>query len=198
MSKIQQVVSRDGLRGVIASEPETGAREVWVRFEDGQSVRVPIDLLEHTADGAYRLTADLGDLKAQEFGARPTVLPVIEETLDIERQRVTTGVVRVHKRVHEREEVIDEPTIREEVSIERIPMEQILDAAPGTRREGDTLIIPVVEEVLVIEKRLMLKEEVRITRRRVEDHNPQHVSLRREEVEVEHLPADEGGLAAEA
>jgi stress response protein YsnF len=51
--------------------------------------------------------------------------------------------------------------------------------------EEDTLIIPVLEEVLVVEKRLLLKEEVRITTRRVETHAPKRVVLRREEATVE-------------
>jgi stress response protein YsnF len=45
----------------------------------------------------------------------------------------------------------------------------------------------VLEEVLVVEKRLLLKEEVRITKRRIETHMPQRVILRREEVAVERI-----------
>ena len=54
------------------------------------------------------------------------------------------------------------------------------------RSEEDTLIIPVLEEVLVVEKRLLLKEEVRITKRE-ETHTPQRVTLRREEAAVERI-----------
>ncbi|NJR12919.1 DUF2382 domain-containing protein, partial [bacterium] len=46
-------------------------------------------------------------------------------------------------------------------------------------------IIPVVEEVIVVEKRLRLREELRVTKQRVEDHTPQQVILRRKEVTVD-------------
>ena len=55
------------------------------------------------------------------------------------------------------------------------------------RQEGDTLIVPVLEEVLVVEKRLLLKEEVRITRTRTEVHSPQAVTLRSEEAVIEEI-----------
>ncbi len=59
------------------------------------------------------------------------------------------------------------------------------------RQEGDLLIVPVVEEVLVVEKRLVLKEELHI-RRRVETESVEvPVELRRQRAEVERVPADE-------
>ena len=53
------------------------------------------------------------------------------------------------------------------------------------------MIVPIMEEVLVIEKRLILKEELHIHKRRVETHQPQQVTLRREEVRVERLDSTE-------
>jgi stress response protein YsnF len=47
------------------------------------------------------------------------------------------------------------------------------------------MIIPLLEEVLVIEKRLILREEVHIKKRHREVHAPQEVLLRKEEVEIE-------------
>jgi len=55
------------------------------------------------------------------------------------------------------------------------------------------MIVPLLEEVLVVEKRLMLREEVRISKRRNETHRPQTVTLRKEDVNVERLEGDEGG-----
>jgi uncharacterized protein (TIGR02271 family) len=51
------------------------------------------------------------------------------------------------------------------------------------------MIVPIMEEVLVIEKRLVLKEELYIRKRRVETHRPQQVRLRSEEARVERLEA---------
>ena len=77
--------------------------------------------------------------------------------------------------------------MREEVIIERVPINRLVEGPVSAHSDGDTLVIPVLEEVLVIEKRLLLKEEVRITKRRVETHRPQRVTVRREEVALERL-----------
>jgi len=64
---------------------------------------------------------------------------------------------------------------------------------PPVRHEGNTMIIPLLEEVLVVEKRLMLREELRVTRTQTEFHAPQQVTLRREEITVDRAPVDGGG-----
>jgi hypothetical protein len=74
-----------------------------------------------------------------------------------------------------------EPLFRENCDIRRVPMKRLLDRPEEPRQEGDTLIIPLMEEVLVLEKRLMLREELHITRRR--EQNPHVSPVRREEFE---------------
>ena len=49
------------------------------------------------------------------------------------------------------------------------------------------MIVPILEEVLVVEKRLMLKEELHIRRRQVEESQPQRIVLRTEEATVERV-----------
>ncbi len=115
------------------------------------------------------------------------VIPVIEETLDVQKRQVETGGVRIIKVVHEREEVVNVPRVREEVTVERVTLNRLVDTPVSMRQEGDTLIIPLLEEVVVMEKRLMVKEELRITTRRIEEQASQQVTLRREEVVVERL-----------
>jgi uncharacterized protein (TIGR02271 family) len=119
------------------------------------------------------------------------VIPVVEEILEVRRHRVETGKVRITKVVHERDEEVSTPRVREEVTIERVTLNRLVDAPVATRQEGDTLIIPVLEEVVVMEKRLMVKEELRITKRRIEEQASQRVTLRREEVMVERLDPSE-------
>jgi len=119
------------------------------------------------------------------------VIPVVEEILDVRQRRVETGRVRITKIVHEREEEVNAPRVREEVTIERVPLNRMVDAPISMRQEGDTFIIPLLEEVVVVEKRLMVKEELRITKRRIEEHTSQQVKLRREEVVVERLDPSE-------
>ena len=122
--------------------------------------------------------------------ADAAVVPVIAEELQVGRQSVETGRVRVTKLVREHEEVVDQPTVTEEVTVERVPVDRFLDGPVGPRQEGETLIVPVVEEVLVVERRLRLKEEVRITRRVSQTRQPQTVMLRSQEVRVERLPGE--------
>ena|SRR2546421_1900649 len=97
---------------------------------------------------------------ASEF---PLVLPVIEEALEVHTSPVETGRVRIRKMVHAREEIVDSPLLRDEVVIERVSINRVIEAPISARSEEDTVVIPLLEEVLVVEKRLLLKEEVRIT-----------------------------------
>lgn len=113
------------------------------------------------------------------------VIPVIEESLDVSKGIVETGVVRVHKSVREHEVVISEPLTSETVHVERVPMDLIVDGPLPVRTEGDVTVIPVVEEVLVTTKQLRLVEEVRITRVRSTNVHHQNVTLRAEDIDVE-------------
>jgi uncharacterized protein (TIGR02271 family) len=116
-----------------------------------------------------------------------TIIPIIEEELLVEKRVVESGGVKVSKQVHVHEEVIDEPLRQEQVTIEHRAVNQRVEAAPSIRREGTTLIIPLVEEILVVEKQLFLKEEIHITMQQTEVQQPQKVKLRREEAIVERL-----------
>jgi stress response protein YsnF len=77
---------------------------------------------------------------------------------------VETARVRVSRATHDHEELVDELLQHEKVEVERIPVGQTIETMPSVRQEGDVTIIPVVEEILVVERRLVLKEEVHIRR----------------------------------
>lgn len=117
------------------------------------------------------------------------IVPVVAQEIEVTKRTIESGRVRITKQVHERVEAVAEPLERERVVVERVAIDQVVTEPPATRQEGDTLIVPVVEEVLVIEKRLVLKEELHITRvRSVEVSPPEHVTLRSEDVRVERVP----------
>lgn len=97
------------------------------------------------------------------------------------------GAVRVHMTVGEREVVVDEPLAEDRVTVERVAINQPIDKPVRPRVEGDTTIIPVMKEVLLVRKQLMLVEEVRLTKTRVEVRQPQTVILRTEEAHVERV-----------
>lgn len=112
------------------------------------------------------------------------VVPVIQEQVTFDKKIVETGKVRISKRVSQHEQLVDVPFMREQVSIERVPVNQVVDAPPQVRHEGDTMIIPVVEEQVFYQKRLVLVEELRVRKQIIEEHKPQQITLMKEEVEV--------------
>jgi stress response protein YsnF len=111
-------------------------------------------------------------------------LQLLAEELSIAKEEREAGRVRVSTRTFEREVQIGENLARERVDIETVPVGRRIDAVPEVRCEGDTTIVPVVEEVLVIERQLMLKEEVRIKRVRTTERHQEKVILRHQEAVV--------------
>jgi uncharacterized protein (TIGR02271 family) len=116
-------------------------------------------------------------------------VPVIEEELEVGKRRVEGDRVSVRTIPRERTEVVEQPLESMEVEIERITIDREIDTAPEIRNDGDTMIIPIVEERLVVEKRLFLREEVHVHRRRVVTQFRQNVTLRSQEVVVERRDA---------
>ena len=115
------------------------------------------------------------------------VIPVVEEQAVILKRKKLTGGVRVRTVVREEEDVVDEPLTTEDVDIERVPLDRWVDGPVPVRQEGDTTILTLIEEVVVVEKRLRAVEEVRVTKRQSVRHEPQTVTLRREEAVTERL-----------
>ena len=122
--------------------------------------------------------------------ASESTISLLAEEVAVSKQAVETGRVRVTKVTHQREQLIDEELAREGVEIERIPIGRQVDAMPAVREEGDTIVVPIVEEVLVVERRLLLKEEVRIRRVRTTDKYREAVRLRHQEAVVTRLPVE--------
>ena len=115
-------------------------------------------------------------------------VPVHQEELHAGKRIVETGRgVRLHKTVSEEGLRIDETLLQQELDIEHIPRGDWIDGndIPGNHYEGQTLVLPVLEEVLVVEKRLWLKEEIRITARAHQRPVSQRVVLRTENVAIE-------------
>ena len=122
------------------------------------------------------------------------VIPVIGERVRVEKKIVESGKVKITKTVREEQETINIPVSREEVVVERVPVNRFVENAPQIRYEGETMIVPVVREVVVVEKRIELVEELRITKQIIQTQSSQQVTLRREEVTVDRQPAEPGVL----
>jgi uncharacterized protein (TIGR02271 family) len=157
---------------------------VTVILTDGRHVSVSSSTLVKEDDGSYSVPLRLGDF---DSAGADTILPVISEELVVGKRQVETGRVRVSKAVRERQEIVQMPLIRERVDIRRVIFNRDIDAPLPVREEGDTVIVPVMEQVLVVEKRLRLKEEIHITRRKLEEQVNERVTLTSEEAVLERL-----------
>jgi uncharacterized protein (TIGR02271 family) len=178
------VVRDDGTRGKIVADDGEG----WlvVEFNDGSRFGISAKALIQEQDGTYRFSLHAPPLRGEAAGSEEMIIPVIAEELTVEKERVAKAKVRVHKRVESHEELANIPRTREEVTVERVQVNQFVDNEPPVVRDEDgVLIIPVLEEVLVVDKRLLLREEVRIYKRQTTTTTSQTVTLRREVVDLE-------------
>jgi uncharacterized protein (TIGR02271 family) len=125
----------------------------------------------------------------EKHEARQAVVPVIAEEIKVGKRTVESGRVQITKRVEEREEVVDQPLLKEEVEVQRVPINRPIEAPATIREEGDVTIIPVMEEVVVVERRLILKEELHIRRKRTQVRQPQRITLRSERAEIKRIPS---------
>ena len=128
---------------------------------------------------------------AAEQAREELIIPVIAEELVVLTMEKDTGGVRAVKTVREQEQIIDQPLLREQVTVERKTIKRMLDVPAVVRQEGDTLIIPVMEEVLVVQRHFLLKEEIHIRKVQTQVHEPQRFIVRSEEVKLEQLPAED-------
>ena len=124
------------------------------------------------------------------------VVPVLKEELEVHKERRKTGTVRVFKTVRELDEVVNESLASETVEVQRIPMDLLVDTPPQVRTEGDTTIIPVVKEELIVTKQLRLVEELRVTKRKSVNDYREIVTIRAEEVTVERVNSEDSKAAA--
>ena len=122
-------------------------------------------------------------------GTEKTTIPVLEEQIFITKEVVESGKVRISKTVQDITEMVNMPITHEEHDVKRVPVNKIITSPPpAMRHEGDTIIIPVLREELVVQKRLILVEEVHVTKRKIKNTIQQPVTLLKEQVVVEHIP----------
>lgn len=119
--------------------------------------------------------------EAEEVAA----IPLVEERLEVGKRQVESGRVKVRVAVDAREEMVSAELARDEVEIRRVPRNVAVTELPGVRLEGETTIIPVVEEQIVVEKRLVLVEEIHVVRRTHKTVEEIPVTLRSEHAEIE-------------
>ena len=117
--------------------------------------------------------------------AEVEVIPLVEEQVRLEKRSISKRKVRVKTVFDSLEEVVRAYLKDESVEITRVPIGRAVDSAPEIRTEGDVTIIPVLQEVVVVEKRLVLTEELHIRRRTETETVEIPVTLRKQRVVIE-------------
>ncbi len=161
-----------------------------LRMANGQVFRLPTELLLSAAapDVNHHETQASSPRPAEGLGTQ--IVPIVEEQLTVGKRTIVTGTVRLQKSVQEYQQSLDEALAIRTFDIERIVLNRPIETVPEIRHEGETTIYPLTEERLVLTKELILKEELHVTRRDTERRDTQVVTLRRENITVERVPAE--------
>lgn len=116
---------------------------------------------------------------------REDVLQLVTETATIEKRDLLTGRVRVTTQTETAEQLVSAALERQDVEVVRVPLDREIDAAPPVRTEDGVTIVPVVEEILVVEKRLVLREEIHIRQTKTTQIVELPVELRKQHAKIE-------------
>jgi len=107
-----------------------------------------------------------------------------EEQLQAQKQRTQAGEVGIHKDVVTEEKSMDVPLSREEVYIERHPVSEATPADSPIGEQDETYRVPVSEEQVQVTKQPVVKEEINVGKRVVQDKQQVSDTVRREEARV--------------
>ena len=122
------------------------------------------------------------------------LLTLVEEVARVEKRDVVTGRVRITTRTDTVDQTVRETLEGQTIEFSRVSVDRMLlpgEPVPQIRTEGDLTVIPVLEEVLVVEKRLVLKEELRVLRRVETGVFEETVALHRQSAVIDHLDPNE-------
>jgi len=210
------VVSDDGRHGFVSEvmpDAAPSGADVRISWEDGSYSLVSRDDLTlaedaihaHVPDSATDRTTALNTTAAESMTAASSslpretlaetgedvMIPVVEERLTAETQWREAGNVRFHLRSESARQTVTARPVHEELAIEEVAVgRELADGESAeSRTEGDTTIIPIVEEQPVVVMRRVLTKELRVTRRRVTESRDFEATVRRTVVET-----DSGGL----
>ncbi len=118
------------------------------------------------------------------------VIPIIREEVHADAVPVVTGGVRVIKRLESHDEVVEQELRKSRVEVKRVKTERVVDGPQPVQRVGSTLIIPVVSEVLRIEKQWVVTEEIHITELQERETVQNTVTLSGEEALIERIDSE--------
>ena len=135
-----------------------------VKLSNGTEITVPSAALELQQDGSFYLRD--GQTHSPE---QPDVV-----------LRDSSHDTPAPDEAHIDASLFDASLFKEDVDVQRVPVNRVLDAPAETRVEGDVTVILVMEERLKVEKQLILREEIRIVKKRTSAQPPRFVSLEKD------------------
>lgn len=109
-----------------------------------------------------------------------TIIPLVAEQLNVSTRQIATGRIRVETETELVEHLASARLETSNVDVTRVSINRVVTETPDVRTVDDVVIIPVLEEILVVEKRLVLKEELHVTRRITTEDVSVPVSLRKQ------------------
>ena len=157
-----------------------------LRLSNGDTLSLPTELLLQKVRGS-QLTVRVPHETSQSPDEQ--VVPIVEERLNVAKRTVSTGVIQIIRRLEEYSETVETPLTSITFEISRQAVNRLVSERPAPREEGETTIYSVVEERVVLATELILKEEIRVTRRETVTNDRQVVTLYRDHVDVKRSSA---------
>ena len=139
------------------------------------------------------MTGTDGTENRQERDARSDAarIDVIEERLRIGKRRVESGGVRVSTVPETVTEAVRLALRQQQAAVDRVRVDRVVETAPEPRLEGDTVVIPIVEERVVTQ--LVVTEEIRVRLTETTREEARDVPLRRDRVVIDRIPSETEG-----
>ena len=119
------------------------------------------------------------------------IIPIVKEEIHIDKEIIESGKVRIIKTISEEKSSVEVPIKHTEVHVEHKPKNEYVDANhQAIRYEGDTMIVSVLKEVVVVQKKTLLVEELHITNTQKQEIYKEDVILKSEHISVERQNLD--------
>jgi len=177
-----QVEASDGYLGTVSDTAlqDGGLTYLLARTEEGRSLLVTAEAISEVTRERVRLRLSAAELRERSGSLSAEtllnlqrggslVVPLVAERLVVGKREVSLGELRIIKRVEQERSAQQVSLTHDNLQVERVAINQPVDPAaiPVSREENGVLIVPVLREVLVVQKQLLLVEEVRISRQQV-------------------------------
>lgn len=169
-----------------SAEFRDGASALLARLEDGRELMLDPTLLEKRGD-FYFIPIVFDHYITNQNTSKQVIIPILEEHAFVKKTIVERVQLRLKKRVESEEKKISVPLKKETLQFKRVPVNRIVEQPASIRHEDGVLIIPVHEERLVLQKQLVLVEELYVRQESDEIESVHTVVLRRESIEIENL-----------